>query len=83
MTQALRKDILLFTNHIADIVHKEIDRHGGSVNKNLGESFLVVWKLGPEFQQNTVSYNNKGQEIIDVGLKDISSNDKSLTYIAE
>jgi len=34
-----------FTNKIAHIVHGLVERSGGSVNKNIGDAFLAVWKL--------------------------------------
>jgi class 3 adenylate cyclase len=32
-------------NKVADIVHTNVDRYGGAVNKNMGEAFLLVWKF--------------------------------------
>jgi len=34
-----------FVNSIAKIVHMEVSLHGGSPNKNIGDAFLLVWKL--------------------------------------
>merc|ERR1712150_278301 len=34
-----------FTNRIASIVHELVEQSGGSVNKNIGDAFLSVWKL--------------------------------------
>ena len=34
-----------YVNLIADVVHSEVDRYGGSANKNMGEAFLLVWKI--------------------------------------
>lgn len=45
VTETLLENVMLFVNTIADIVHTSIDEHGGSTNKNIGECFLVVWKL--------------------------------------
>ena len=42
---ALEEKTILLINEIADIVHSSIDRFGGSTNKNIGESFLNVWKF--------------------------------------
>jgi class 3 adenylate cyclase len=35
---------MLFVNEIAEIVHSTVDVHGGSINKNIGDSFLLIWK---------------------------------------
>ena len=32
-------------NHIADVVHSQVDRFGGSANKNIGDAFLLTWKF--------------------------------------
>ncbi len=42
---ALEEKTILLINDIADIVHSSVDRFGGSTNKNIGESFLNVWKF--------------------------------------
>lgn len=36
---------MLFVNKIASIVHSTVDEFCGSPNKNIGESFLIVWKF--------------------------------------
>ena len=42
---ALEEKTILLINEIADIVHSSVDRFGGNTNKNIGESFLNVWKF--------------------------------------
>ncbi len=34
-----------FVNTIAHIVHTSVSTHGGAANKNIGDAFLLVWKL--------------------------------------
>lgn len=36
---------MLFVNQIAEITHSMVDKYGGSVNKNIGDAFLLVWKF--------------------------------------
>lgn len=36
---------MLFVNNIAEIVHSMVDRYQGSANKNIGDAFLLVWKI--------------------------------------
>ena len=36
---------MIFVNNIGDIVHQICDRYAGSANKNIGDAFLLVWKL--------------------------------------
>ena len=42
---ALEEKTILLINEIADIVHSSVDKFGGATNKNIGESFLNVWKF--------------------------------------
>jgi class 3 adenylate cyclase len=44
-TEALVEDVLEFVNKIAKIVHGEVSSNEGGANKNIGDAFLVVWKL--------------------------------------
>jgi hypothetical protein len=41
------------------VVHKAVFRYGGSANKNIGEAFLLVWKI-PDADY---SINNMTNEI--------------------
>ncbi len=34
-----------FVNNIAEIVHSMVDRFQGAANKNIGDAFLLVWKM--------------------------------------
>lgn len=45
VTEILVEDIMLFVNTIAEIVHQAVDEFAGATNKNIGEAFLMVWKL--------------------------------------
>jgi len=38
---------MLFVNNIAEIVHTVVDRYAGAANKNIGDAFLLVWKMDP------------------------------------
>ena len=44
-TEILTEDVLMFVNAIAEVVHEEVDLALGGANKNIGDAFLVVWKL--------------------------------------
>jgi len=39
---------MVFVNTIAEIVHGLVDQYAGSANKNIGDAFLVAWKI-PEW----------------------------------
>jgi len=36
---------MVFVNTIAKVVHSIVDRYAGSANKNIGDAFLLVWKI--------------------------------------
>merc|ERR1719401_263775 len=36
---------MLFVNHIAEVVHSCINEFFGSPNKNIGDAFLLAWRL--------------------------------------
>merc|ERR1711871_1661090 len=44
---ALDDDIMTFVNCVAGMVHTEVGRNKGAVNKNIGEAFLLTWKTKP------------------------------------
>jgi class 3 adenylate cyclase len=45
----------MFVNTIANIVHSSVDDYGGAANKNIGDAFLLVWKLFSESNVNEIS----------------------------
>ena len=45
VTEILVDDVLNFVNAIAKIVHTEVSENQGGANKNIGDAFLVVWRL--------------------------------------
>jgi hypothetical protein len=44
-TEVLQGKVMVYVNQIAEIVHAMIDEFLGFPNKNLGDAFLVVWKM--------------------------------------
>jgi len=42
----LQEKTMVFVNQVADIVHRIVDEYLGAANKNVGEAFLLVWRLG-------------------------------------
>lgn len=47
-TEVLQEGVMLFVNEIGEIVHGIVDRYSGAANKNIGDAFLLVWKLEEE-----------------------------------
>jgi class 3 adenylate cyclase len=48
VNQRMGVDVLRFVNSIAAIVHGCIQDWGGQSNKNLGNAFVLVWRIGDE-----------------------------------
>jgi cell shape-determining protein MreC len=44
-TELLQQDVMLFVNKLAHITHSHVVASGGAPNKNIGDAFLLVWKL--------------------------------------
>jgi len=44
-TEVLQENVMIFVNEIAEIVHNITSDHLGSPNKNIGDAFLLVWKI--------------------------------------
>eukprot|EP00536_Pseudo-nitzschia_multiseries_P017930 jgi/Psemu1/328688/estExt_fgenesh1_pg.C_19450001 len=44
-TECLQEEVFVFTNQIAAVVHSICNSYSGSTNKNIGDAFLVSWKL--------------------------------------
>ncbi|GMH32799.1 hypothetical protein BSKO_00633 [Bryopsis sp. KO-2023] len=52
--EVLQAESMEFVNAVAQIVHTEVKLHGGIVNKNVGEAFLLAWKFSPEVKWKNV-----------------------------
>mmetsp|Transcript_156891 Transcript_156891/g.273078 ORF Transcript_156891/g.273078 Transcript_156891/m.273078 type:complete len:942 (+) Transcript_156891:140-2965(+) len=44
-TEVLQDQVMVFVNRIAGVVHSCINEFFGSPNKNIGDAFLLVWRL--------------------------------------
>lgn len=67
---ALQEKTMVFVNEIAEIVHSSVDKFGGAANKNIGDAFLMVWKINQTTNENPSS-------------EEIFNNNKSLTFAAD
>lgn len=74
-TERLEDEIMTFINSVAKIVHDEVTRWGGLCNKNLGNAFLMVWRIGDEeaLQDVTGRKRRKSQRISMLSNSTISS----------
>merc|ERR1719331_3227308 len=44
-TEVLKEKVMIFVNRIGEIVHGCVDDYHGAPNKNIGDAFLLVWRL--------------------------------------
>jgi len=44
-TEVLQAKVMTFVNQVAEIVHGIVDQFHGAVNKNKGDTFLVIWRM--------------------------------------
>lgn len=55
-TECLQEEVMLFVNRIAHILHGIVAQCSGSANKNIGDAFLLTWKLEEGLSPKDVSY---------------------------
>jgi class 3 adenylate cyclase len=44
-TECLKEEVMMYVNEIANIVHTHCSELEGHPNKNVGDAFLVIWRL--------------------------------------
>lgn len=47
-TECLQEEVMLFVNRIAHILHSIVVQCDGAANKNIGDAFLLTWKLNTD-----------------------------------
>jgi len=79
VNQYMGQDVLTFVNTIAEIVHSSVHDWGGQSNKNLGNAFLMIWRIGDE---KTILKLTSGEAEQGLRLKDlINPNKKPLKKV--
>ena len=54
-TECLQEEVMLFVNRIAHILHSIVVQCAGSANKNIGDAFLLSWKVNERSPKETKS----------------------------
>ena len=54
-TECLQEEVMLFVNRIAHILHGIVVQCSGSANKNIGDAFLLTWKIDESLEPSEVS----------------------------
>lgn len=63
-TECLQEEVFVFTNRIAGVVHSICHSYGGSANKNIGDAFLVSWRLEEEDSQFSDFGGREGENFV-------------------
>ena len=53
-TECLKEDVMMYVNEIAAIVHSQVAACDGNPNKNIGDAFLLVWRLPQEMETEDI-----------------------------
>ena len=75
---ALEEETVPLINKIAEIVHSSVDKFRGYTNKNIGDSFLNVWKF-----YNKMGGNNNDKRIIKDNLLEIDPTNPQVNITAD
>jgi class 3 adenylate cyclase len=54
-TECLQEEVMLFVNRIAHILHSIVVKCSGAANKNIGDAFLLTWKLDDKLNADQIS----------------------------
>ena len=58
-TECLQEEVFVFTNKIAAVVHSICNSYGGSANKNIGDAFLLSWRLDDQVEEERGPFRSK------------------------
>ena len=75
---ALEEETVPLINKIAEIVHSSVDKFRGYTNKNIGDSFLNVWKF-----YNKMGGNNNDKRLIKDNLLEIDPTNPQVNITAD
>jgi class 3 adenylate cyclase len=81
-TEVLQEEVMEFVNSIANIVHTEVSLHGGAANKNIGDAFLLVWKL-PGSAGLTQDRSSRSSVIGAKKAAGLGDDDSTVTHLAD
>ena len=69
-TECLQEEVMLFVNRIAHILHSIVVQCDGAANKNIGDAFLLTWKVNSSSRLDSCeSHNYSGDKALYSFLK--------------
>lgn len=85
VTDVLQDHVMVFVNQISEIVHSVAATHLGSPNKNVGDAFLLVWRLGETTKSRVraAALNQEARRYSDRQLYRGDADDDSLLTICD
>lgn len=63
-TECLQEEVMLFVNRIAHILHSIVVQCDGAANKNIGDAFLLTWKINPANIDSCEHHNYAGDKAL-------------------
>lgn len=60
-TECLLENIVMLVNELSSLIHTTVKGYHGSVNKNIGDSYLIVWKLDDEIDDKYIQHKKVGK----------------------
>ena len=63
ISEVFEEKTMIFVNHICDIVHSCVNKFNGYTNKNIGDCFLLAWKI--KNSENKPIHPNSSKNIFD------------------
>ena len=58
ISEVFEEKTMPFVNHICEIVHSCVDKFKGYTNKNIGDCFLLAWKVKAKEQKSNLNTTN-------------------------
>jgi class 3 adenylate cyclase len=63
-TECLQEEVMLFVNRIAHILHSIVVQCDGAANKNIGDAFLLTWKVNKRQLTGCEEHNYSGDKAL-------------------
>jgi class 3 adenylate cyclase len=85
LTECLLEEVMVFVNKIARIVHTSTNEWYGAANKNMGDSFFLIWTLpSDEVMQKMSSQREAMQSSMTSGTEQPAPEDEfDMSYLAD
>lgn len=71
-TEVLQEKVMIFVNEVAEIVHEIAAEYMGSANKNIGDAFLLVWKINNKYTKKVFDQKTKTTELILSNIREVN-----------